>query len=133
MAVPHILPESQVGIFKFYDKNAIHEAVIVNGKIMRLTGIFSAIQKREAFNFAYGLSQKYFTPMTPGADRCRVWVDVRCETDLQKGIHDGYLAPEWIPIGVVMTQTNRSIFSLRKQLEEREILSPAICLQSLIF
>jgi hypothetical protein len=79
MAVPHILPESKVSIFKFYDNDAIHEAVFVDGKIMRLAGKFAATHKREAFNFAYGLSQKYFTLMTPGANYYRIWVDIRCE------------------------------------------------------
>jgi len=65
MAVPHILPESNVKIFKFYDSAAIHEAVFIENTIMRLVGIFSIDQKREAFDFAYKLCQEYATLMTP--------------------------------------------------------------------
>lgn len=83
MAVPHVLPESQVSIFKFYDNYAIHEAILVTGKIMRLAGVFDGDRKREAFSFAYDLSQWYQTLITPSGSSYRIWVDIRCRDEFQ--------------------------------------------------
>ena len=78
MAVPRVVPESQVSVFKFYDDQAIHEAVLWENTILRLAGVFDSDQKREALDFAYGLSQDYATLITPSATLYRIWVDIRC-------------------------------------------------------
>jgi hypothetical protein len=93
MAVPYIVPESTVSIFKFYDGDAVHEAVFANGRVVRLAGIFSAHQKQEAFAFAQDLCQAHFTVMTPGSILYRVWVDVRCPRDFKLGMMLTGLAP----------------------------------------
>jgi hypothetical protein len=81
MAVPRVVPESQISVFKFYDDRAIHEAVLWEGTILRLAGVFDSDQKREALEFAYGLSQDYATLITPSAALYRVWVDIRYRRD----------------------------------------------------
>jgi hypothetical protein len=93
MAVPHVLPESQVKIFKFYDNQAIHEAILVEGRLMRLAGVFSSDQKREAFDFAYELCQQYFTMITPSATVYRIWVDIRCRQDFRLSLPLPLTAP----------------------------------------
>ena len=78
MAVPHIVSESRVTIFKFYENREIHQAILVNNQIMRLVGDFAADQHQAAIAFACKLCQKYPTVITPNASRYRVWVDIRC-------------------------------------------------------
>lgn len=81
MAVPYIISESQVQVFKFYENAAIHEAVFVNNRIMRLAGVFAADDKQSAFEVAYQLCDEYPTLLMPGQSQYRVWVDVRCIKD----------------------------------------------------
>ncbi len=78
MAVPNVIPESKVNVFKFYDNHAVHEAILFQGRILRLAGIFHSNKKSEAFNFAYTLCQEFFTLITPSSSVYRVWVDIRC-------------------------------------------------------
>ncbi|MGF1458327.1 MAG: hypothetical protein ACFBSG_04805 [Leptolyngbyaceae cyanobacterium] len=85
MAVPHILAESQVKAFKFYEQGSIQEAILVNNQIMRLAGNFALEQKQAAFDLAYDLCQQYSTMITPGAKAYRVWVDVRCTRPFSVG------------------------------------------------
>ncbi len=86
MAVPHILPESKTTSFKFYESYAIHEAVFHEGQILKLAGVFSCENKREALNFAYALAQNYFTLITPGSAVYRIWVDIHCQQDFSVAI-----------------------------------------------
>lgn len=83
MAVPHVLPESKINVFKFYDNHAIHEAILFQGNIMKLAGIFSGEQQQEAFDFAYTLAQDFFTLITPSSAVYRIWVDIRCRQDFR--------------------------------------------------
>jgi hypothetical protein len=85
MAVPHIISESRVTIFKFYENAEIHEAILVNNQIMRLAGDFATEQHQAAIAFAYKLCQQYPTVITPNASRYRVWVDVRCSEKFDIG------------------------------------------------
>lgn len=78
MAIPQIVAESQVNIFKFYKNGEIHEAILVNNQILRLAGIFETDDKQSALKFAYKLCRQYPTLITPNPFRYRVWVDVRC-------------------------------------------------------
>lgn len=83
MSLPRIAPVSKLGVFKFYDNYAIHEAVLHEGTILKLAMVFQAEQREEAFRFAFQLSQKYVTLISPCAALYRVWVDIRCQTDFR--------------------------------------------------
>lgn len=85
MAVPQIIAESQISIFKFYENGKIHEAILVNNQILRLAGIFEIDNKQSALKFAYQLCQQYPTLITPNPQRYRVWVDVRCQEQFAVG------------------------------------------------
>ena len=78
MALPEIVPESKIKIFKFYENSAIHEAIIHKNCLMKLAGIFPSNEKQVAINLAYQLCENYPTLLTPGASESRVWVDMRC-------------------------------------------------------
>lgn len=78
MALPDIVPESQINIFKFYENSEIHEAVIHKNCLMKLAGVFPAVDKQAAIDFAYQLCENHPTLLTPGASHYRVWVDMRC-------------------------------------------------------
>lgn len=82
MAVPHIISESRVNVFKFYENAEIHEAILAHNQIMRLAKVFPADQKQAAIAFAFQLCQKYATLITPNSTRYRVWVDVRCPHEI---------------------------------------------------
>ncbi|MEM1291499.1 MAG: hypothetical protein AAGH67_08505 [Cyanobacteria bacterium P01_H01_bin.162] len=78
MALPDIMPESQVNIFNFYENHAIYEAVLHKNRFMKLAGVFLAVDKQGAIDFAYQLCENYPTLLTPGSSQYRVWVDMHC-------------------------------------------------------
>lgn len=85
MAVPHIISESHIQVFKFYESGAIYEAILMKNHIMRLAGVFSEEEKQKAIDFAYKLCREYPTLITPNPSRYRVWVDVRCPIKFDSG------------------------------------------------
>jgi len=85
MAIPQIIAESCIKVFKFYENHRIHEAILVNNQIMRLAGVFETEDKQAALEFAYRLCQRYSTIVTPNPLRYRVWVDVRCTENFAVG------------------------------------------------
>jgi len=50
MAIPQIIAESRIKVFKFYENHRIHEAILVNNQIMRLAGVFETEDKQAASN-----------------------------------------------------------------------------------
>jgi len=86
MAIPQIVAESQISIFKFYKNGVIHEAILVNNQILRLAGVFEIDDKQTALKFAYKLCREYPTLVTPSPFIYRVWVDVRCQEKFAVGM-----------------------------------------------
>lgn len=83
MSLPCIVPASRLDIFKFYQDEAIYEAIIYKNTILKLAKVVPIQKSDDAYQFAYQLSQEYTTLISPCSLVYRVWVDARCPKDFQ--------------------------------------------------
>lgn len=76
MSLPGVIPASQVNIFRFYDTHGVHEATIYRGTVLRLCRIYPVIQRNEAYEFAFRMSQGCTTVLSPSSEYFRIWIDI---------------------------------------------------------
>lgn len=86
MSIPHVAPASQLKPFKFYEQQAVHDAVLHEGVILKLAQIFSVDNRNDAYQFAYQLGQQYTALISPDSSWYRIWVDIRCPMALTQSL-----------------------------------------------
>lgn len=76
MSLPGVIPASRVDIFRFYDSYGVHEATIHRGTVLKLCRIYPVLQRNEAYEFAFGMSQCCTTVLSPSSEYFRIWIDI---------------------------------------------------------